>query len=156
MTKATRELLAWTAVLGVLSALLVLEGRRRVDLERRVPVQARDVYRTLARSQTSWQVIDVRPELADGYEDSHVPGSIPVPGCDVERAPLAVRDRVFPSVPTIVVGAGGDESGLAPCLVRFGAARSLAGGMGAWSAARLPEDSGPYSPPSVKAGGGCL
>jgi rhodanese-related sulfurtransferase len=156
MTRSTRELLAWIAVLGVLSVLLVLEGRRRVHLERRVPVQARDAYRTLARSQTSWQVIDVRPDLADGYEDSHVPGSIPVPGCDLERAPLVARDRVFPSVPTLVVGAGADPAGLAPCLARFGAARPLAGGMEAWTAARLPEDSGPYSPPSVKAGGGCL
>jgi len=149
-----RELLGWAAVLAALSALLVTEGRRRVDLERRVPVTARDVYRTLARSQTAWQVIDVRPDLADGYEDSHVPGAIPVPGCDLARAPEAARDRVFPSVPTIVVGE--DAGALAPCLARFASARALAGGMAAWSAARLPEDSGPYSPPSVKAGGGCL
>jgi rhodanese-related sulfurtransferase len=155
MTKASFELGAWVAALAVLSALLVQEGRRRVDLERRVPVQAREVYRTLARSQTAWQVIDVRPDLADGYEDSHVPGAIPVPGCDLARAPGVVRDRVFPSVPTVVVGAG-DDAGLAPCLARFGSARPLAGGMSAWSAARLPEDSGPYSAPSVKAGGGCL
>ena len=156
MSRSARELLAWSAVLGLLSALVLVEGRRRVDLERRVPVAARDVYRTLARSQTAWQVIDVRPDLADGYEDSHVPGAIPVPGCDLARAPAAARDRVFPSVPTIVVGAGGDEAGLAACLARFGAARALAGGMDSWSAARLPEDSGPYAAPSVKAGGGCL
>ncbi|HEX9244209.1 MAG TPA: rhodanese-like domain-containing protein [Anaeromyxobacter sp.] len=155
MKKRTFELAAWVAALAILSALLVQEGRRRVALERRIPVQAREVYRTLARSQTAWQVIDVRPDLADGYEDAHVPGAIPVPGCDLDRAPVAARDRVFPSVPTIVVGDGGG-AGLAACLARFGAARPLAGGMAAWSAARLPEDSGPYSPPSVKAGGGCL
>jgi rhodanese-related sulfurtransferase len=155
MTKGAYELGAFVAALAALSALLVQEGRRRVDLERRVPVAAREVYRTLARSQTAWQVVDVRPDLADGYEDSHVPGSIPVPACDLARAPEAARERVFPSVPTIVVGTG-DEPGLAPCLARFASARPLAGGMAAWSAARLPEDSGPYSPPSVKAGGGCL
>jgi rhodanese-related sulfurtransferase len=155
VTRTRLELAAWVGVLAALSALLVQEGRRRVDLERRVPVQARELYRTLARSQTAWQVVDVRPDLADGFEDSHVPGSIPVPGCDLARAPDAARDRVFPSVPTIVVGAEGD-AGLAACLARFGAARLLAGGMAGWSAARLPEDSGSFSPPSVKAGGGCL
>jgi rhodanese-related sulfurtransferase len=156
VTRARLELAGWAAALALLSAGLLLEGRRRVELERRVPVPARDVYRTLARSQTAWQVIDVRPDLGDGYEDAHVPGAIPVPGCDLARAPVAARDRVFPSVPTIVVGDGADDAGLAVCLARFGAARPLAGGMTAWSAARLPEDSGPYSPPSVKAGGGCL
>jgi rhodanese-related sulfurtransferase len=155
MKRAGVELVGWAAILAVFSALLVREGGRRIDLERRVPVQAREVYRTLARSQTAWQVIDVRPDLADGYEDSHVPGSIPVPGCDLARAPGTARDRVFPTVPTIVVGVGG-EAGLAACLARFSSARPLAGGMAAWSAARLPEDTGPYSPKSVKAGGGCL
>jgi rhodanese-related sulfurtransferase len=155
MKRGPFELVGWIGVLAALSALLVQEGRRRVDLERRVPVPPREVYRTLARSQTAWQVIDVRPDLADGFEDSHVPGSVPVPGCDLARAPGAARERVFPSVPTIVVG-GGDDAGLAACLARFTSARSLAGGMAAWSAARLPEDSGPYSAPSVKAGGGCL
>ena len=155
MKKGSVEVVVWIGILAALSALLVQEGRRRVDLERRVPVQAREVYRTLARSQTAWQVIDVRPDLADGYEDSHVPGAIPVPGCDLARVPVGARDRVLLSAPTIVVGAG-DEAGLAVCLARFASARPLAGGMAAWSAARLPEDSGPYSAPSVKAGGGCL
>jgi hypothetical protein len=156
MSSGLVERLGWIAALAVLSALVAAEGRRRVDLERRVPVEAREVYRTLARSQTAWQVIDVRPDLADGYEDSHVPGSVPVPGCDLERAPGPARDRVFTSVPTIVVSDAGDDPGLPACLARFGSARPLAGGMAAWSAARLPEDTGAYSPPSVKAGGGCL
>jgi len=42
------------------------------------------------------------------------------------------------------------------CFARFTGARRLAGGMAAWVAAKLPEDSGEYAPPSVKAGGGCL
>ena len=149
MRKGLLELAGWVAALAILSALLVQEGRRRVDLERRVPVTPYEVYRTLARSRTAWQVIDVRKGLVEGYEDSHIPGAIPVPGCDLDRAPITARERVFPSVSTIVVGEGGDEPGLAGCLARFGAARPLAGGMAALDAARLPVDSGGYSPPSV-------
>jgi len=156
MRKGIAEPLAYVAVLAVLAAVLVAEGRRRVDLERRLPVEAKELYRTLARSQTGWQVIDVRPDLADGYEESHVPGAIPLPGCDLARAPAGARDRIYPTVPTIVVSGEGDEPELRACLARFGTARGLAGGMAAWSAARLPEDSGEYAPPSAKAGGGCL
>jgi rhodanese-related sulfurtransferase len=156
MRKGIAEPIAYGAVLAALAALLVAEGRRRVDLERRLPVEAKELYRTLARSQTSWQVLDVRPDLADGYEESHVPGSIPLPACDLARAPAGARDRIYPSVPTIVVSAEGDGPELRACLGRFGTARVLAGGMEAWSAASLPEDSGEYAPPSAKAGGGCL
>lgn len=153
---ARAEVAASVAVLAILSGLLVAEGRRRVELERRVPVEPKEVYRTLARSQTSWQVVDVRPDLADGYEDAHVPGALPMPGCDPGRAPEAARGRILFSVPTVVVAAPGDPDGLRACLARFASARGMAGGMDAWSGARLPEDTGAYSPPSAKAGGGCL
>ena len=156
MRRADLEPAVYAVVLAALAALLVTEGRRRVELERRLPVEAKEAYRTLARSQTAWQVVDVRPDLADGFDDAHVPGALPLPGCDPARAPEAARDRILTSVPTLVITAEGDEPGLSACLARFGAARSLAGGMAAWSAARLPEDSGSYSPPSAKAGGGCL
>jgi rhodanese-related sulfurtransferase len=150
------EPLALAAALALLAALVAGEGRRRVELERRIPVSPAELYRILARSQTSWQVVDVRPDPSDGYEESHLPGAIPLPGCDWERAPAAARERVYPSVPTVVVSATGGEAEVQRCLARFGAARSLSGGMAAWSAARLPEDSGEYAAPSVKAGGGCL
>jgi 3-mercaptopyruvate sulfurtransferase SseA len=149
------EPVIYAAALALLAALVGSEGRRRVELERRLPVAPRELYRTLARSQTSWQVVDVRPDPAQGYEESHVPGAIPLPGCDPARVPAPARDRILSSVPTVIVSSGGD-AGAARCLGRFGAARLLAGGMEAWSAARLPEDSGEYTPPSVKAGGGCL
>ena len=81
------EVLASAAIVAVLSAMLVVEGNRRVELERQVPVEPKELYRTLARSQTSWQVVDVRPDLAEGYEEAHVPGAIPLPGCDPAQAP---------------------------------------------------------------------
>jgi rhodanese-related sulfurtransferase len=150
------EAAAYLAALAVLAALVVSEGARRVDLERRLPVEAREMYRTMARSPAGLQVVDVRPDLSEGYEDSHVPGSIPMPNCDPGQAPPAARERIYDSVPTVVVSAAGGEPEAKACLQRFRLARELAGGMAAWSAARLPEDTGSYSPPSAKAGGGCL
>lgn len=150
------EPLAYTAVLLFFAGLVLSEGRRRVELERRLPVAPKELYRLLARASSSWQVLDVRPDLADGYEDAHVPGALPLPGCDLSRAPAEARQRIIATVPTVLVGGDGQEAEVEACLARFAAARSLAGGMSAWSDARLPEDSGSYAPPSAKAGGGCL
>jgi 3-mercaptopyruvate sulfurtransferase SseA len=55
----------------------------------------------------------------------------------------------------LVTGSGDPAEGVR-CAGYFTSARLLAGGMEAWSDANLPEDSGEYSPPSAKAGGGCL
>jgi rhodanese-related sulfurtransferase len=150
------EMWIYLAAMLALSHLVVVEGHARSSLERRLAIQPRELYRTMARSRTGWQVVDVRPELAEGYEESHVPGAIPLPGCDDGRAPAPARARILKSVPTVVVSARGDEPEVRTCLSRFTLARSLAGGMEAWSEARLPEDSGEYAPPSAKAGGGCL
>ena len=149
------ETAVWAALLLSLSGLTLSEGSRRAALEKRLPVGPAELYRTLARSQTAWQVIDARPE-ADAYEDAHVPGAIPMPGCDPARTPEAARVRIHTTVPTVVVTAAGDEEEVRRCAARFGTARVLAGGMEAWSAANLPEDSGEYAPPSARAGGGCL
>jgi len=150
------EAVIWAAALAALAALVVAEGGRRADLERRVPVGAKELYRTLARSQAGVQVVDVRPDLADGYGESHVPGAIPLPGCDPAKAPPGAADRIHRSVPTVLVSSSGGGEEIERCLARFTAARTLAGGMDAWDAARLPEDAGDYTPPSTKAGGGCL
>jgi len=156
MRRALLEPLAYAVSLLVLAGLLAVEGRRRVELERRVPVEPKELYRLLAKTQSAWQLLDVRPDLAEGYGDAHVPGALPLPGCDLAAAPEAARDRILSGVPTVVISAEGDEPGLQDCLARFASARRLAGGMNAWSAANLPEDTGEYAPPSAKAGGGCL
>jgi rhodanese-related sulfurtransferase len=151
------EAVAWAAAIVVLAALVVLEGGRRADLERRLPVGPKELYRALARSQTGVQVVDVRPDLEDGYEEAHVPGSIPMPGCDPARAPRGAGDRIHRSVPTVLVSADdGEADVIRRCLAQFTSARVLAGGMDGWAEARLPEDVGEYTPPSAKAGGGCL
>jgi rhodanese-related sulfurtransferase len=154
--KGRLEAVGWAVVLALLAGFVVAEGRTRSDLERRVPVSAQDLYRTLARSQTGWQVVDVREDLEEGYEDARIPGALPMPGCDLSRAPGEARDRILPSVPTVIVTEDGTSEALYRCAAFFTSARVLAGGMEAWSDASLPEDTGEYSPPSAKAGGGCL
>jgi rhodanese-related sulfurtransferase len=154
--KASLEPAVWVGLLLVLAGLVVSEGSRRADLERRVPLAPAELYRTLARAGTSWQVIDARLDVAEEYEDAHVPGAIPMPGCDLARAPEAARQRIHRAVPTVIVTATGDADEVRRCLGSFTGARSLAGGMEAWSDANLPEDSGEYSAPSARAGGGCL
>lgn len=154
--KPSMEVAAWAAILAVLAGLVVVEGRSRAELERRVPVSAQELYRTLARSRTAWQVVDVREDLAGGYEEARVPGALPMPGCELARAPAQARERIHASVPTVIVTAEGAGPDLRRCAAFFTSARALAGGMGAWSDANLPEDAGAYSPPSAKAGGGCL
>lgn len=150
------EMWIYLATMVGLSHLVVVEGHRRIDLERRLAIEPRELYRTMARSKNGLQILDVRPDLSAGYEESHVPGAIPLPGCDEARAPEAARGRILRSVPTVVISAGGGGPEEHACVDRFTSARALAGGMEGWSAANLPEDSGEYAPPSVRAGGGCL
>jgi len=150
------EPLVWVVALALLSGMVLSEGRRRTALEARVPLSAKELYRTLATSRSTLQVVDVRPDLAAGYEDARVPGSVPMPGCDLGAAPAAARDRIHPSVPTVIVTERGQPAEAARCAGFFGAARLLEGGMEAWTRANLPEDSGEYSAPSSRAGGGCL
>ncbi len=154
--KANFEMWIYLGAMVGLSHLVVVEGHTRASLERRLAIEPRELYRTLARSRNAVQVVDVRLDLAEGYQDSHVPGAIPMPGCDEARAPESARGRILRSVPTVVVSARGGGSEEHACVDRFTSARALAGGMEAWDAANLPEDSGEYAPPSVKAGGGCL
>lgn len=150
------EYIGWMLALALLSGMVVNEGRRRAELERAVPVGAVELYRALARSKTPPQVVDVRADLASGYEDARVPGAVPMPGCDLAAAPASARGHIHPSVPTVLVTSTGDPAEAARCAGVFTAARMLAGGMGAWSGANLPEDSGAYWPPLARAGGGCL
>jgi rhodanese-related sulfurtransferase len=151
------EAAAWLGLLALLGAGVIAEGRTRSDLERRIPLAPQELYRTLATSRTVWQIVDVREDLEGDYEDAHVPGAIPLPGCEPGRAPADARERVLPSVPTVIVSAGAEDRAAAEaCAARFTSARVLAGGMEGWFDANLPEDSGEYAAPSAKAGGGCL
>lgn len=148
------EYIGWLAALALLSGMVMNEGRRRAELEREVQVGALELYRALAGSRTPPQVVDVRAD--SGFEDAHVPGAVPMPGCDLAAAPREARRHIHPSVPTVLVTSSGDPAEAARCAGVFTAPRTLAGGMEAWSRANLPEDSGEYWPPAARVGGGCL
>ncbi len=150
------EPLVWAAVFLATAGWVGAEGQRRQSLETQVPISAKELYQKLARSQVKLQVIDIRPELEDNYEDAHIPGAIPLPGCDLSAAPPAAAAQILTSAPTIVVSADGDAGTFQGCSGQFKQARNLAGGMEAWTDAAYPEDTGEYMPPKAGAGGGCL
>lgn len=142
---------AWITLLLVLAGLNLVEGRRNLALAASLPVKAPELYRLLARSQSPVQLVDARADLAE-FEDAHIPGAIPFPGCDPSKAPAAAVAQLLESAPTILVTSGDEPA----CAAYFRNARRLEGGMEAWSDANYPEDTGEYSPPRTSAGGGCL
>ncbi len=155
MNARAAEPFVWMAALALLSALIAREAFARADLERAVPVTPAELYRAIGASQAKLQLVDVRASLED-FDDTHVPGAIPLPGCDDAKAPAGAAERALASVPTIIISANGERAAFDACARRFTQARNLAGGMAAWSDANLPEDSGEYVPPKAAAGGGCL
>jgi rhodanese-related sulfurtransferase len=153
-----KQLEGWlyVAALAALSAVLVVEGRTHARLAQAQPVTPRELYALLGNPQLKVQVVDLRAYDDDHFLDTHVPGAVPLPGCDDAQAPAAARERVYPYVMTVLVTDDGDEAAFAKCRERFSFARNLAGGMAAWSDATLPEDTGDYAAPKAGAGGGCL
>lgn len=151
------EPLFYAGALLAAAGFIAAEGHRRVELEERVGLAPRELYQRIATGHVRLQIVDVRPApLDENYEDTHVPGAIPFPECDMEKTPPLARERVLASVPTIVVSADGDAAAFQKCAAFFTSARNLEGGLDAWVAANLPEDSGEYLPPKPSAGGGCL
>lgn len=140
----------------VLGVLLLGEGRRNTDLLARQAVSPKALYALLSNPQVKVQLVDLRPYDDDHYLDTHVPGSIPLPGCDFDKAPEAARERIYPYVSTVLITEDGDQAAFEACRAKFAQARLLEGGMTGWSDANLPEDTGDYSPPKNAAGGGCL
>jgi hypothetical protein len=149
------------AVILGLSGLLVSKSMAQVQLEREVPVNATGLYGDLA-SGIKPQIVDMRPLVDDdnedvgGFEYTHIPGSIPFPGCDPLTTPEGAMGQIQPGVPTVIVSAEGSADDYARCADVFSRARNLEGGMLGWMDEFYPEDEGEYTPPSMGAGGGCL
>lgn len=149
------ELAAYIGVVVILALLVVAEGRKNAELTTDLPLTPQELYQKLAKSQVQMQIVDVREE-ADEYEDFHLPGAIPFPGCDPSKTAPETLERILTSVPTVVVSADGDTATFKKCRTHFTTARNLTGGFTAWDDEGLPEDSGEYVPPKASAGGGCL
>lgn len=150
------ESVIYVAAMAILGIALVAEGRRTTELLARQPVTPKALYALLSNPQLKLQIVDLRAYDDDHYLDTHIPGAIPLPGCDPANAPEAARDRVYPYVSTIIVTDTGDAAAFEACRAKFGQAQLLQGGMEGWSNANLPEDTGDYAAPKNAAGGGCL
>lgn len=153
--KETYEWFAYVGVIAILSGLVYGEGKRNVELHAQVSLTGQELYRKIAHSKTKLQIIDVRADSSE-YEDTHIPGAIPFPNCDMSATPDEAKQQIFSFVPTIIVSKDGDMETFKKCQQNFTVARNLAGGIAAWDDASLPEDSGEYVPPKASAGGGCL
>jgi len=149
------------AVIFALSGVLVSESRAQVELENQIPIHPKGLYDQLAKGEKP-QIIDLRPleddsnEDVGGYEYTHVPGSIPMPGCDPATTPEGALGQIQAGVPTIIVSAEGDAEEFKKCTAYFSRVRNLEGGMLGWMDEFLPEDEGEYVAPKAGAGGGCL
>lgn len=150
------EGLLYVAAMVILGALLVTEGRRTTELLAHQAVSPKALYAMLSNPQLKVQIVDLRAYDDDHYVDTHIPGAIPLPGCDFAQAPEAARERIYPYVSTVIVTDTGDGAAFEACRAKFGQARLLEGGQEGWSDANLPEDTGDYAPPKNAAGGGCL
>lgn len=155
MNKSLEPVL-YVAVLALLGGGVLAEGARQSELEEKLPISAKALYGMLAKSQVRYQLVDVRADPSENYEDAHVPGAVPFPGCEMNATPQSARAHILPSVPTIVISGEGDAATFGKCLAFFTTARNLQGGFTAWADENLPEDSGDYVPPKPGAGGGCL
>lgn len=150
------EPVAWVAALALSSSFVVSQGVRRAELDEATPIAPKALYKLVSSPNVKLQIVDVRPDPSENYEDTHLPGAIPFPGCDPTGMDPKVMERILPSVPTIVVSEDGEADAFKKCAAFFTSARNLEGGLEAWVDANLPEDSGEYIPPKPSAGGGCL
>ena len=85
------EPIAWVAALALSSSFVVVEGARRADLDEQTPITGKQLYKMIGTSTVKLQIVDVRPDPTENYEDTHVPGAIPFPGCDMAAVPEAVN-----------------------------------------------------------------
>jgi 3-mercaptopyruvate sulfurtransferase SseA len=150
------EPLGWTAALALSTSFIAYEGARRADLDERTPLAPRALYQAIGTSAVKLQIVDVRPDPIDNYEDDHVPGAIPFPGCDSTTVDDKIKPFLVPSLPTVIVSQDGDPQVFSTCTAFFTSARNLDGGFDAWEAAGLPTVGDVYVPPKPSAGGGCL
>lgn len=150
------EPLGYAAALVALALLIFLDGKKAAALEAQLPVSPKELYALLSNPRVKVQVVDARAHDDDHFVDVHVPGAVSLPGCAREGAPPGAAEHAYPYVYTVVVSDEGDPATFEQCRREFAKARNLAGGMAAWSAANLPEDTGEYRPPKPSASGGCL
>lgn len=153
--KMIEEATVYTGIILFLCGMIYSEGQKNIEIQSRLPISAQQLYKKLSQSQIKLQILDIRPKL-ESYDDTHIPGSIPLPNCQFENLPEGVATNIYAYLPTIIVSEDGNPEILKQCRSHFKNIQNLNGGIKAWLDDNLPEDSGEYLPPKLKAGGGCL
>lgn len=158
----------YIGVIAVLSITLLVFGKQELKLKSEIPATPEELYKKLGNPKITIQVIDVRPyappnedEEPDDdymyYTQIHVPESIPMPDCDINKAPKEARDQINPYLPTYIISENGDPKAYEKCKGKFIVVRNVIGGIKMWDEAKgLPTDEGEYEPPAAGGGGGCL
>ncbi len=148
-------------LIGVLGHL----GKTQAELERRFPYSPQTLLRQLASSNTTLQLVDARPKADEAtatdddvgdFEETHIPGAIPLPDCDVSKGSPLVLSQISSSIPTVIISKDGSRAVYEKCIAEFSLARNLFGGMVAWVEEGYPEADGEFVPPTMGTGGGCL
>ncbi|MEJ5172911.1 MAG: rhodanese-like domain-containing protein [Hydrogenothermaceae bacterium] len=154
----------YIVVIAILAVYLLILGKKQIELQKNIPITAEELYKKLSNPKLKVQVVDVREltssDEVGGYEDSRIPGSLPFPNCDeskmtTENLQEALK-RINPYAYTVIVSTDGNPEIFKKCAEKFSNAQNLAGGMGSWQEAGLPDESGEYTPPKAGGGGGCL
>ncbi len=164
---AKLERVLYIVVIGILSLVLLGLGKTEIELQKKIPITAEELYKKLGNPKITIQIIDVRPyeipeeeedeaEEIDYYTGAHIPGAIPLPDCDESKAPKEALKHINPYLPTVIVSKDGDPKIFEKCAKKFTIVQNLKGGMEAWDDAGYPEDEGEYEPPAAGGGGGCL
>jgi len=157
----------YIGIIIILAGYLLVLGKEYLELKKKLPITAEELYDMLSNPKLNIQIIDVRPyevdeeeedeaEEIDYYTGAHIPGSIPFPDCDESKTPEEALKQINPYLPTIVVSKDGNPEIFKKCASKFPFARNLAGGIEAWDEEGYPEEEGEYEPPSAGGGGGCL
>jgi len=161
------ERAVYIGLIAVLSIALLALGKKELSLKSEIPITADELYKLMSNPKISIQIVDIRPyapadedEEPDNdymyYTQIHIPGAIPVPDCDLEKAPEEAREQINPYLPTIIVSENGDPKLFEKCKGKFIVVRNLIGGIRNWDDKGHPTEEGEYEPPKAGGGGGCL
>ena len=151
----------------VAAGLLVQESYAASAAKRSVPFSYESLNELVMAGIESGeypQMVDTRPLVDEdnldvgGFEELHVPKSMPIPGCDIENAPEGAAAQINKNELVIVISAEGDEASFEACASVFPNSQNLTGGVLGWIDNGGYEEYGEWIVPSADgmAGGGCL